>query len=441
MKKEQLCSRRTAKLALLLALVFTFVPSLHAQEYTKQVLYENSSGSIIREYKEDTNIVYNVSDDFNGFLMVTEAGTMVPVLKIKEDSYVNDFEIYNDTVYFCGQSYDALNMRFIGFTGYFGLSAFPTTAIRAYYLPKFKNLTRMELLHSAYGGPMHIAMVGKTEEGFPTIADAIVMSPSTWNFYYSTGDGVDKVYDDVAVTSSHVLAAVRNTMDKSGEIYYFDHPLPGYTFLYGTAFKVSMDTNILSNIILEARDEDQFSSVCNIQDGELSQMIDVVNYSGMSNIHNHVIIEARTHTPRDLKYNPDEQKLDVLTNTMYYSIAYSEIFHVNSSNIVDGHQYIDHHIRSLSYLNTSPYHFIASGFSDEGQYLYIYRYLPSNVMKCPDIVRPRYSTMKIDKVLIPFGLHVNTLDGLLSHVLQGIGEDTLKTRCLVDPRLNNNNDQ
>lgn len=438
MKKEQLFNRKTATLALLLVLAFTFVPSLRAQEYTRCIDAILSYGSTIRDYKADTSIVYSVDDSFNGFLRVTESGSAVALLKITEESFVNDFEIYNDTVYFCGSSYDALNMRFIGFTGYFGLSAFPTTAIRAYYLPEFDNLYRMELLHSAYGGPMHIAMVGKREDGFPTIVDAIVTTPSSWDFYYSTGDNRSKVYDDVAVISNYIVVAARETTDKTGEIYYFSHPAPGFSFLYGISPKISMDTNILSNIILEAREENKFSSVCNVQDGVLGQVIDVIDYSGTSTSHDHVIINASTHTLRDLKYNPDKQQRDVLTNTTYSGYAYSEIFHVNSSGCAGGHQYEKQSIRSIDYQYTDPGHFIASGYRDDKKSFTVYKYMLDTIMGCPQKMAPQCLTKrKVDELDIN-NLSVRRLDGMLSHVRQTSDSASLRIICWHDPRQQNN---
>ncbi|MBP5542107.1 MAG: hypothetical protein J6X88_10740 [Bacteroidales bacterium] len=430
-------SRRTAKLALLLALICAAVPTLQAQEYYKEAENIVSDGSIIREYKEDTRIVYSSNIDFNGFLLVTETGLTAPVLEIREDSYVNDFEIYNDTLYFCGWSYDALIQNFVGFAGYINLVTFPATAIRAYYLPEFKRLNKLEILHSSFGGPKHIVMTGKTAYDEPTIVDAIVTSPAAWNFYYTTDDDNNDVYDDVAATATYVVVAAKNTSDQTGDIYYFYHPMPGYSFLYGISTRVSMDSNICSNIILEAKEEDAFSSVCNILSGEFGLVVDVINYTGMNTPHPHVIIDVYNRIPCDLKYNPDEQKLDVLTNTSYYGGVMSEIFHVNTSNYVDGHEYNGHGIRSLDYLHTDPYHFIASGYYNKDNHLYIYKYLPSRVMMCSDVAKPRHWTIETEGMLDVNELEINHFEGTMSRVLQRSDEVPIKVRCYFDPRQNN----
>lgn len=88
-------NKTIATLTLLLTLL-SAAPVASAQEYIKEIVGTDCSYSIVREYKANIRIVYNYgsTSTLGGeFLMVTETGVTTPVLALRDDILVSDFEI------------------------------------------------------------------------------------------------------------------------------------------------------------------------------------------------------------------------------------------------------------------------------------------------------------------------------------------------------------
>lgn len=106
----------------------------HADELTRYSLdADRHAESIIRHYDSVTDVVCNHPYyGYPSFLLLKEGISIVNSIQIAADD-VMDFEIYKDTVYFCGkiQSYQGD----IALIGYFDMASFSTASnVQVYYL-------------------------------------------------------------------------------------------------------------------------------------------------------------------------------------------------------------------------------------------------------------------------------------------------------------------
>lgn len=99
-------SRRTAKLALLLTLICAAVPTLQAQG---PFIVENTNlqvdNTIIRTVSDTSWLIYSEHGNRGVFSLMTESSMIAQVMDLGYRTVkVNDFEIINNIVYFCGET-------------------------------------------------------------------------------------------------------------------------------------------------------------------------------------------------------------------------------------------------------------------------------------------------------------------------------------------------
>lgn len=91
----------------MLSICSFFMPStVVAQDFIKETSVKVNSSSIIRTITPKKWLVYSCYDNMSSFTMVDETSATISVLylPILQDGYivVNDFEIMNDSAFFCG---------------------------------------------------------------------------------------------------------------------------------------------------------------------------------------------------------------------------------------------------------------------------------------------------------------------------------------------------
>lgn len=207
----------------LLSCIFTI--DCFADELTRRQLYMTGNDtSIIRHYKMKKDVVC-VRSYFGPFFMMQEEGVSSTQMLFVEMSDVTDFEIYNDTVYFCGKTSGTLGSTArVGFFPVSGLSTLGVTTVSYLDLPWMEELKALEV--SFYSMRKHLVTIGETMKNEAMLVDAID-DGGAWNVNYSVINKPSVVLRDLAVTDTWVVVTStsrESTLCKNGIIFYFKKP-------------------------------------------------------------------------------------------------------------------------------------------------------------------------------------------------------------------------
>ncbi|MCR5444915.1 MAG: hypothetical protein K6E96_04425 [Bacteroidales bacterium] len=430
MKTKKHKSGIIAKAAVLLALFLTSTPAATAQEYIKKVDGIYSDTSIIREYKEDVRIIYSQQGDDKQFIKVTESGTTAPLLVLNDDIFVSDFEIMEDTLYFCGVRY--FNQLY-AFLGYIDLTSFPSTFYGNHF-PDMGAFYKMEVFRSRNGGEKHIVMTGDAVNRGSCVVDVRMPTSGSWSYYFSPADSSWAIFDDVAVTDTRVLASLR-TSTQNGYVYYFNHPAMNNSFLISPAFKMHLGGGIISPIVLENCQSNYYALACRRLHDKLSYIIEVRAYHDNGFYRGRYIAGSQTYQfPIDLKYNTDKRELDMLTNEIAQNPIH-RIYHIDSTGLFLCRTmwFATPRVFSLDYLATDPNHFVASGWGDDRE-LWFYKYSPSIRGVCSDTIQPiswEADRKESEKSFVSWCTLFNKDAIPLSKT---VGEKDIKIKCYSDKK-------
>lgn len=200
-----------------LVMLVTLSWSVSGQTIIKEISSVPSQQSIIRNYTDSVDIVYCDSKDSACFMYVDHATNSVKCTRLPDDVKVNDFEIDQRELYFCGNKLDS------GFVGIFDINDyfFGMGTIRQVCLNNpivnghnsdyITNLKKID--YAYYDSELHLIMVGEGyhNETKPAYHDCIVdmWSGGTVNAQFKyTMDYTDYLsYDDVAVTDHYVVVS------------------------------------------------------------------------------------------------------------------------------------------------------------------------------------------------------------------------------------------
>lgn len=191
-----------------------------------------SRGSIVREYRKDVFLVYNDDRTFNLIEILTGSCLTINLPSIT----VNDFEIADDTAYFCG------NIGSTVVAGWFSVynafyagspitMVFVPTSLSCAYWPscteEILSLDKLEVI-KYNNGFNHLVMVGKA-----TCTSSTTTNTCIAEIYYNGPDCKLEYqvehwgafgYDDVSVTNNEVVI-VGHKRESEGEYWtWFTHP-------------------------------------------------------------------------------------------------------------------------------------------------------------------------------------------------------------------------
>ena len=416
--------------------IFAMLPhNVEAQEYIKRVVDEYTDTNIIREYREDTSIVFDFSDEgYPTFMMVSELSTLVSALSIIEQFNIMDFEIWNDTLVFCGKYHHGGETD--GLLGFLPLNTFPSSYVRFFNLPEYKSFERLEVFRSCYGGVPHVVMVGNKKSGPYNVIDVIGGLTPIAVFHASSLSQVDCVFDDIAIIDNYVIVASRNTQTDTSFLYWLSHPAPGGHLFYGIVLKAAIGTKVGQKIQLRRMENNDFI-VSSINYSMSPARFDVTKMSGFA-FSNCIQIPVNTgsginkHLPVTVEYDKYGGMIDLLTNEKTSSISNSVIYHINSKTWdVNGRRYDLQKINSLDYLTTYPQHMIGSGMGSDNL-LWIYMYNPSTRMRCADEESPVWYNVSKTVNLTPLTHTSTRVEKYVSFILQENSTKRYKYKCADD---------
>lgn len=209
------------KIKILLAILLLAGLSTQAQSgwLATATLPGDIENTIIRQYQDEQAIVY-VKTSAGCYFAWSDNQNMVRLFGIDCKYTVNDFEIYEDTVCFCGHYFNGTDMY--GLVGWFcvpdllaGTDSFHifydrywTTAYGASgslssYVTEFNDLTIFE---GEEPDSLHVALVGKTHDGEATVVELRgQFLTNTWSYTSGTSHPDAGTLEQVAETDNYIV--------------------------------------------------------------------------------------------------------------------------------------------------------------------------------------------------------------------------------------------
>ncbi len=336
------------------------------QFFIKETQWVKHDYSIVRQAGYDSFLVYTPYEDAN-FVLYVDGNSTASVLVLPQlpnfDNYrVNDFEILNDTVFFCGSRKNSQAVCQSAVFGYFPLSNFPYGNVYLAENVKQKEYRKIDVFETA--GKAHTVMVGSVSFGTKdVIVDGVQSTPNHWNFQSVEFDGLGVDLNDIAVTDSFIVATGFGGANNQGWLHYLTKPTSYMNVNYLTLRSFNIGYAPDSIMLIEHCYGDHFATITKDDNNRIYVnryngigFEDALRYSG----------DAR-YVYRDFKYNIFTDKLDVLLRHVNGTTRESLICNVGYSgpsyNIGYAMYYYayDAYLYSLDYLTTRPQWDIVSG--------------------------------------------------------------------------------
>ena len=302
--------------------------------------------------------------------------TSLPQINIEIDT-VFDFEIYKDTVYFCGVKNS--NTGGYGILGYFPISAFTTSSVYYLKMPHFRRAKRVEV--GSFLGNTNMIAIGDGIDGHATIVDAKRQSAS-WIMDFSEAADEKDVFSDLAIIDSFVVVTsyLKNDFVTPARVWFFQKPTtPGSSMFYSFVDWKECFQNASQNILVEACRGNEFVVAATLGKTELgSNAIRIAQFNSKT-LNSVVRINEQTSFVwlKDLKFGMDPD-VELLINTKDENYPHSIIYHIkpymfSGTHIVDAHSYYPGYITSIDPWFFSLGQFYASGL-DLNSLSYIWHY-------------------------------------------------------------------
>lgn len=369
---------------------------IKAQLKTLEVLNNNSESSVVREIKDTLWLVCNNSDGRVVFTRVNETSPTAPQLCFgyiegTTSMQINDFEIFRDTVYFCGQATQAEDYSF-AIWGYFPLSGFPYVNVtyRAAIADRFTKIDVFSV--DTTTADLHVVMlvgVGLLDQG--KIFDEVRISPNVFLQHESLFTDISYPFhfDDVEVTDLHV--AVSSSIN-DGSVLFFNKPITLWTSFLACSSVNQKLPSVGENQHLEYCGNDILALA--YKDGR-DRDIRVLSFN-MTTPQRYLKVEESSKLYiTDLRADKVTEDLDLLTlgrMEISFPADSSLILHLNPSLMYNGgpifcHKYENEKLQSLEWISSLYKTLVASGRNETNQYLRLYKYKYDDWGKCAEQVR------------------------------------------------------
>lgn len=373
-KKSYLCTMKTMgkksrALGLLSLYAAIMLLPLFATAQVKTYEVQNLSDvkSIVRETGNGYWLVCNYSSGISRFSLVDENQPLTQQLQLSyvsgaDSLCVNDFEIYRDTVFFCGQTWSKEKSTAIW--GYFPLMGFPNVTVK-YSQADVENFKKLDVFSANPSTvDLHVVMVGGTASGdlFSPIAyDEVRVGTDAFK-EYSLVDHFGN-YSDVAISDSNVVFACVDFF--SSYLEFINKPATLMTTIFSSSAISRKITSIpVFSIILEYCKNNAVVAVYNMPKGPVY----VNSYIGTVPDSWLCLIGSNIRQPRDVKFDKVSENLDVLTSRLALEgscVDSSTIYHLNQSlryygGPIFGHRY-NKNLNSLEWLSNGDRQYVASG--------------------------------------------------------------------------------
>lgn len=205
--------------------------------HSQNTIYESdqfSEYSIIRNYLNNVDITYNLighaDGDIISFNYVDRNAMTVQTANLPQSMRINDFTVYNDSVFFCG--YDS-GCAIYGFFNIYNL--FFNSGALTYFKPdtaQIAFLNKIEVKKTS-SGEIHMVMIG-SKNPFSSKAGSLTFVADAWlcamginHFYYAIDYNNKHQFNDVALTGKFAVVSTLgsdNGTPNSHNVFYYTEP-------------------------------------------------------------------------------------------------------------------------------------------------------------------------------------------------------------------------
>ena len=342
------------KTALMAAMMFCIIPV-----FSQSVIYnpeKDSEFSIIRNYKDNIDITYNVFESQTSFNYV-DRSSLTEISAEVTGFTVNDFVIFDDTVFFCGSTaysavYGYFDINDVFFSG--GQIKYRIVFIPFTPIPTYSEITqflRIDVMRTV-AGKTHMLMVGEGmayDENskdssrlyfYPgVIVDLLVNSVSDQMYYFIDRDNLYR-FDDVTITEKYAVVSGHTVSSNYApvkyNIFYYPNPtnLDSYftsLFIPGTydavvpmwtADPLTLQLPYNDGVLITKMDNDGFATLCHKYDAVGNDYLTLSVYSNPSVIPTYRMVLPYYDNCQEMVYNSSQKKIYSLAgwNHILYSI-------------------------------------------------------------------------------------------------------------------------
>ena len=220
------------RFALWLLAVVMFLASgeSKANELVRYNTGDNTTpGSIIKHYINNMDVVCCQGSGCPYFMLYKESSSIPYALYLQNMDTIYDFEILNDTIYFCGTGYATIAGAAI--IGYFDLATLYSLApanVQYIPMPLMKKITMIETDYIAWR--IHVVGIGESIQSEGMMVD-LIKEPTYWNVNFSVVGGDTVILSDLEILSGYVVVTskmpsidpVYSAIDK-GRLWYIKKP-------------------------------------------------------------------------------------------------------------------------------------------------------------------------------------------------------------------------
>lgn len=373
-----------------IAMLFLSANEAKAIEQVRYIADDNTNpGSIIRHYDDGVDIVCYHNTAHPYFMMYRQGVPTTNELFLDPMDTVCDFEIYNDTVYFCGK----MQERMVGHAviGYFAVAdLFNLNPSNVSYinLPEMTNVWAIEV--GWFASRKHVVGVGESINSEGMMVD-MIDEYAHWMVNFGDVGGDTVLLSDLAITQDYVVVTSKrnvNIVYTPSRLWYFKKPtMPGYSIFQGNISFLDNNLEIIGKYRIRAMAGNGFITACHSDNihGSLNPFV-VSYYSGFTCNRNVVIDEGFFNfvTLGDISYTLGSNVVNLLlhgtyhtnsssiTRSVIYEIIYGALPSTVMAHVYDG--VIFESLDRIWSINLDEQHLVSSGYRPEAYVPYYLKY-------------------------------------------------------------------
>ncbi len=371
------------------AFVFVFVMFVGvADSYADELVRYNADdgncrGTIIRHYGEKSDIVCVHSAGMSYFIFLQEGVPFTYARQVNLDT-VCEFEIYNDTVYFCGmRTSSGISSAVLGYFDIASLASNATTVVYYQDLPWMDKANKLEV--AWFAARKHVVAIGRERKGGAMIVDAIDEG-TYWNVNYTGMYNDSLQLADLAITNSYVV--VTSVLDEemgsgSGLLWWIGKPsVSGSSILPSWNVQYIRISDKITKYLVRTYDGDHIVTANSYWKNALgTARYSVVQYNAFSFIKRYDITESVVVSSElwDIMPEKDYGWADLLISDNIEQlgvrgVVYEVPLSVTANTVVVcSHVYDKVECTSLDFTRQNR-HFVMSGSKAEDMIPYFFKY-------------------------------------------------------------------
>lgn len=290
--------------------------------------------------------------------------------------FVKDFEVINDTVYFCGTE------NGVGIIGYFAIATL-TSSNPEYYLFYRSDISIFKKLDVFYTSDvLHVVMLAEDNTKNQYIFDVKRLSSSNWVFTCTSEPWDYCIYEDIVATHDYVMVSRVNQKVKQNHLLRFKKPLLASGTIFGAqVVRNSIPKKVLSPYWLE-QCGDRLNTVAVTGQIAEDNTIACVWYTGNTMLINSAIkipMVNSTEEISDIEYNRTSGEMNILTKVHLTSYIYH---FTDTPGSIYYHWFYGNILMSFDYLEQQPTCFIATGRDTYYNTLKYFRFVYTGNNQC-----------------------------------------------------------